>query len=830
MSQKRKNTLPPDVDSFDSSGKAASAGKGDGIASGPAEEYQAANERRYRAFFESSMDAILLTSPDGRICAANPSACRLFGISEAELTTLGRAGVVDPEDPNLPVLLAERQAQGSVRGELTFIRKDGSKFRAEISSSLFEESLGETKSVMIIRDITDRKLLEEEVRKSEEQYRRLFMDNPQPMWIYDLESLRFLEVNDAAVRHYGYSRGEFRTMTLKDIRPEEDIEDLMKDIDLARANKSPDAEWRHIKKNGRQITVEIVAHSITYDGRQARHVMINDVTARRKVEKALRESEQKFRQIYEEGPYGMALITRDLTFLMANRTFCRLTGYSEMELRKLNFLDITHPDDVSMGLDAYRRIVSGEIEVFRTEKRYLRRDRTILWASITVTSVRDDSGGHLYNLVIIEDITERRDTEENVKLLNKRLQLLIEAVQELSTSTSLEGIMKTVRTTVRSLMNAEGAAFILRDGDQSWYVDEDAIAPLWKGQRFPMTMCVSGWAMMNRQVAVVPDIYSDTRVPVKIYESTFVRSMALAPIRISDPLGAIGAYWKEKYTPSDAEVQLLQSLADSAAKAVENLQLIDDLEKIIDDRTAELQAVNRELEAFSYSVSHDLRAPLRHINGYSEIVMKSYADKLPEEAVRHLRTIVGSATQMGMLIDDLLTLSRTGRAELRKSHVSMNVILTEAITSVADQLKDRDIDWQIEELPESWCDASLMRQVWINLIDNAVKYTRKRQKAVISIGYRAEDGGQVYSIRDNGVGFDMKYAQKLFGVFQRMHSSSEFEGTGIGLANVQRIITRHGGKIWAEAEPGRGASFFFKLPLHSVLSMNPKKRSENPGK
>jgi K+-sensing histidine kinase KdpD len=468
---------------------------------------------------------------------------------------------------------------------------------------------------------------------------------------------------------------------------------------------------------------------------------------------------------------------------------------------------------VNLGLDAYRRLTDGEIDVFRTEKRYVRKDGRIIWASITVTSNRDKEGRHLYNQAIVEDITERKSTEENVRLLNNRLRLLIEAIQELSMSTSLECIMKTVSTTVRSLLNADGATFILRDGDQSWYVDEDAIAPLWKGQRFPMTECVSGWSMMNRQVAVVPDIYTDGRVPVKIYESTFVRSMALAPIRISDPLGVVGAYWKDLYSPAPAEVQLLQTLADAAAKAVENMQLIDGLEKKINERTAELQTVNDELEAFSYSVSHDLRAPLRHIHGFSEILLNNYSEELPEEAARYLGTIIGAAKQMGVLIDDLLSLSRTGRAELRKTIVSMETVVNEALSTLSQQLKGREIEWQADSLPSCYCDARLIRQVWINLIDNAVKYTRRKKKAVIKIGHRTENGESVYFITDNGVGFDMQYAGKLFGVFQRMHSSNDFEGTGVGLANVHRIITRHGGKIWAEAKPDRGATFFFKLPM-----------------
>lgn len=812
MSQKRKKGSLPGKTPEDSAGGQAIAVPGGSRAGTADRSVQSENERMYLSFFETSMDAILLTSPDGRIIAANPSACSMFGMTEKELTEKGRSGVVDVTDPNMVHMLAEREQEGKTRGELTFIRKDGTKFLAEISSALFTDSTGEVKTTMIIRDSTRWNKLIQALRQSREQYMKLFMDNPQPMWIYDLDTLGFLEVNNSALKLYGYTREEFKAMTLKDIRPKEDMEALLKDVMLARSNQSPEAEWRHIKRNGELIWVEIISHTIDYEGRQGRHVMINDVTWRRQVQEALRESEAKFRQIYEEGPYGMALIGDDLAFLMANRTFCSISGYSEAELKKLRFHDITYPEDVNLGLEGYRRLSDGEIDVFRTDKRYVRKDGRIIWASITVTSNRDKEGRLLYNLAIIEDITERKSTEENVRLLNNRLRLLIEAIQKLSMSTSLEVIMKTVRTTVRSLLNADGATFVLRDGDQSWYVDEDAITPLWKGQRFPMTECVSGWSMLNRQVAVVPDIYKDDRVPVTIYESTFVRSMALAPIRISDPLGAVGAYWKDFYSPSPSEIQLLQTLADAAAKAVENLQLIDGLEKKINERTEELQTVNNELEAFSFSVSHDLRAPLRHINGYSEILLRKYAEELPDEAASYLHTIVDAAKQMGVLIDDLLALSRTGRTELRKTIVSMESVVNEAMSTYAQQLEGREIEWHTDTLPACFCDARLMRQVWINLIDNAIKYTRRRTKAVIKIGNKTEKGESVYFISDNGIGFDMKYAQKLFGVFQRMHSSNDFEGTGVGLAIVQRIIARHGGRIWAEAEPDHGATFLFSLP------------------
>lgn len=235
------------------------------------------------------------------------------------------------------------------------------------------------------------------------------------------------------------------------------------------------------------------------------------------------------------------------------------------------------------------------------------------------------------------------------------------------------------------------------------------------------------------------------------------------------------------------------------------------LEQRVNERTAELMRANKELETFSYSVAHDLRAPLRHVDGFARILQQEHAAEMSEEGCGYLARILQAITHMGRLVDDMLNLARIGRKELVREKANLDSIVRQSLADLPRETQERNIEWRIESLPEVECDPGLLKLVLSNLLANAAKFTRSRSMAVIEIGTVREDGSTTFFVRDNGVGFDPKYADKLFGVFQRLHRQEDFEGTGIGLATVQRIIHRHGGKVWAEAEPDKGATFFFTL-------------------
>ncbi len=254
-------------------------------------------------------------------------------------------------------------------------------------------------------------------------------------------------------------------------------------------------------------------------------------------------------------------------------------------------------------------------------------------------------------------------------------------------------------------------------------------------------------------------------------------------------------------------------LRNEVAERTLREQEIRTLNDALAERSKALQATNQELEAFAYSVSHDLRAPTRHIVGFTELLLKGAGAVLSDRSRQHAAMILESAQRMGTLVDDLLEFSRIGRVDTRKTMVGVQQIVQEAMSEVARQIDGRDIEWRIGPLPLVYADRAMLRVVLVNLISNAVKFTGTRARAVIEIGSTEPDPEHVViRIRDNGVGFDMKYVGKLFGVFQRLHAMEAFEGTGIGLATVQRVVHRHGGRIWAEAAIEQGATFYFSLP------------------
>jgi PAS domain S-box-containing protein len=508
------------------------------------------------------------------------------------------------------------------------------------------------------RMAADVKAAADALRNSEDSYRRLFAGNPHPMWVYDLESLQIIDVNDMATTHYGYTREEFLAMTIADLRPEADVAALLENVGHPAPTGGRSGVWRHRKKDGTIIDAEVSSHALVLDQRQARAVLAHDVTDRLRAQEALRESEALFRGMAEAMPHIVWTAGPDGRIAYVNRQGLDYTGVSVDDPGGSGWQLALHPDDHLATSESFARgLQTGKPYVITYR---LRRalDGVYRWHTGRAAPLRNDTGEIVMWVGTSTDVDDQRRDQEALGLLNAELEQRVLA------------------------------------------------------------------------------------------------------------------------------------------------------------RTSELQAANQELEAFSYSVSHDLRAPLRHVQGYVEMLAALVDGQLPEKGQRYLKTITDATVEMGDLIDDLLAFSRIGRVQMSQGQLSLQSLVRSTIDGLEMTIGKREIVWRIADLPDVIGDPSMLKQVYVNLIGNAVKYSRKRDPAVIEVGYAGEqDGHHVLFVRDNGAGFDMKYVHKLFGVFQRLHRADEFEGTGIGLATTRRIVVRHGGSTWAEGKLGEGATIYFTLPI-----------------
>ena len=391
------------------------------------------------------------------------------------------------------------------------------------------------------------------------------------------------------------------------------------------------------------------------------------------------------------------------------------------------------------------------------------------------------------------------------------MELLVTVVQELSLARDLETITGIVRRAARDLTQADGATFVLKDGDFCYYVDENAISPLWKGKRFPSSICIGGWCMRHRKPIVIPDVEDDERIPIEAYRPTFIKSLLMVPIRTQDPIGAIGNYWATPHTATPDEIRILQALADTTSVALENVQVYRELEQRVRDRTRELSASNQELEAFAYTLSHDLRTPLTVLLGFSGLLQLKYAQQLGDEGKDYVNYIKESAQRINLQIEGMLSLHHVKHAEIQSEVVDLSAMASEILANLQFREPSHSVEVAIADPLTAEGDPALLQVVLENLLSNAWKYSAKTPHPRIEFGYIEESG--VFYIKDNGAGFDMTQADKLFQPFQRLHNAAEFPGNGIGLASVARIIQRHSGRIWAESAPNQGATFFFTLVI-----------------
>ncbi|MDP3148791.1 MAG: PAS domain S-box protein [Ignavibacteria bacterium] len=661
-----------------------------------------ASETRYRRLFEAARDGILILDAEtGMIVDVNPFLIQLLGFSKEQFLekTIWEIGSLKDIVANQDNFLELQQKEFVRYEDIPLETFDGQDINVEFVSNVYV--VNNKKVIQCnIRDITERKRAEEVLRKAEKTFRFLFENNPLCMWVYDLQTLSFLAVNDAAVNKYGYTREEFLSMTLKDIRPPEDISLLLDDVVKERTTLQHSEGWRHKLKDGRIIIVEIASHTIDFEGHEAVLVVALDITERKQAEENLRKHSVRLNNLHRI----------DQAILLA------LDSPEEVVQTAIQHI---------RGLLQCQRVSVGIFDLEKKEVRVFAADidgKTIVQVGKVLT-------------------------EEVYGIIDTLRQSRMEIVEDMSGVTS--------PSVINRILQAEGV--------QS--------------------------------------------------------SINIALVSALEMYGVLNIGWDNPRNITLEETEIAGEVANQITIAIEKAGLLKEtkryaaeLELRVAQRTSQLEEANKELESFSYSVSHDLRAPLRHISGFVSLLTHRFDESLPAKAKHYLESIADSTHQMGTLIDDLLQFSRTSHQEMLLIDLDMEEVLQEALAQIKHDIKSQNIEWVTAPLPNVHGDKTLLRLVWINLLSNAVKFTRKKEKACIEIKSYIDGDEIVFSVKDNGVGFDMMYAQKLFGVFQRLHSTEKFEGTGIGLANVRRIILKHGGRTWAEAEPDKGATFYFTLP------------------
>lgn len=391
----------------------------------------------------------------------------------------------------------------------------------------------------------------------------------------------------------------------------------------------------------------------------------------------------------------------------------------------------------------------------------------------------------------------------------KAMENLIEVVQDLSLARDIQAIMTIVRKAARDLTGADGATFVLRDGNTCYYADEDAIAPLWKGQRFPMEACISGWVMLNARPAVLEDIYKDARIPADAYKPTFVKSLVMVPIRTEKPIGAIGNYWAKTRKAGEEEIAILQSLAHVTSVAMENVELYSRLQR----KVQALEDSNREIVSFAWAVAHDLRSPLRAIDNLAEWIDEDIRNGTAEAAPHKIKTLKERITRMESLLDSILEFSHLeNRGSIKQDDLIKGDVLTKNIPALVNIPEGFTLVFE-EDFRDILVPHVPFQRVLSNLVDNAIKH-HDRNTGNVKVSAKIEASNYIISVSDDGPGIPHEYHQKIFEMFQTLKPRDKKEGSGMGLALVRKTLSAYGGNISVESR-GRGSVFCFMWPKAS---------------
>jgi PAS domain S-box-containing protein len=767
---------------------------------------------RFAAVVDSSDDAIISKTLEGIITAWNRGAEKIFGYTASEVVGQPMLRLLPPDrlEEESEILACIQRGQSVEHFETVRVRKDGSRIDVSVTISPIRDSNGViTGASKIARDITERKRSEEALREKEhllsESQRIAYVGS----WTYNpFDPDDRLTWSEEMFNIHGVSPESFTPTveSLVDLILPEDQALMRKWIAACMAAEKPaDCEFRVLLSNG-SIRSLNGRGELQHDSQNKPIRLVGtvqDITERRQAEDALRESKEQFQAMANGMPQLAWIADADGSTVWYNQRWYQFTGTTFEQMQGWGWQTVHDPELLPMVMERWKTAIAAGVP-FEMEFPLRSADGHFRAFLTRVMPLNNSAGDVVRWFGTHTDISERKQAEERLAVQAEQLHHSRQALEQ--QSFMLQSVLDSM---VEGLVAAnEQGKFIL------WNPAAKKLIGLGAADLPPDQWSEHYGVFFGDKVTPIPPGQTPLERAIRgevVHGEIFLRNPLLErevwlEINSSPLRGRDGAL--------RGGVAAFRDITQRKADELEIRTLNNELEDRIAKRTEQLEAANRELEAFSYSVSHDLRTPLRHIAGFARILVNDFGAEMTGEAREHLQRIEDAVLRMGLLVDALLSMAVLRRRPLRLSHTELNPLIAGVIAVLAPECEGREVEWRIGQLPALDCDPVLINQVFQNLLSNALKYSSGRRPAVIEVGsIQQPDKPVIVLVRDNGAGFDMRYAGKLFGMFQRLHTESEFAGTGVGLATVHRIIQKHGGVIWAEAQPEHGATFYFSLQV-----------------
>lgn len=741
------------------------------------------SEERFRALFRDNPTMIVTLDAGLKMLSVNPICACILGYLVEELEGRPVLELFHEDDRAAAagqLRMCLQTPHQVYRWQFRKINKDGELLWVEETAQAVYDLNGSLNILLVCQDISERRRLEDDLKKTNMQNELLLASAGEGIVGFDLEGNQTF-VNAAAAAMLGYEAHELAGThghsTWHYARPDGSPypEESCAIYAAFRDGEIHSGEELFLKKDGTAFPVRYTSRSFSIDGKTAGVVLtFDDITERKRIERTLQESEELFRAVFNQAAVGIALVGTDRSWQRINRKCCDIVGYTEEEIKTLSIREITHPDDREKSQRHLQLLLEGKLGDYTLELRYIRKDGSMVWVNLTTSMMFDAAGKPAFIVGVFEDITARKHAEIALVRAKEEWERTFDSVPELI------AIMDN-QCRVTRMNRAMSERLGRKPGECNGLVCYEAI----HGTGSPPSSCPHADTMKD-------GLEHDAEMRYDQLGGVFLASTTPLLGPDGNMVGVVHMA-RDITEQKKAEEEIKRLNADLAARA------------------AELEDANRELETFNYTVAHDLRQPLNVISSYCQVIKEMCNDKLEEECRHYLQETYEGTMRMNRLIEALLQFSRLAHSEIKPVEVDLSALANEVAMMLKQTEPERQVDFRSASGITANADENLLRLVLGNLIGNAWKYTGKREKAVIEFGAMEMDGVLVYFVRDNGTGFDMAYSDKLFVPFQRLPGAQECRGFGIGLATVNRIIRRHEGRIWAEGEKGKGATFFFTL-------------------